>query len=88
MISIHVANNKIAVDMFVSAINPQITPHQNKMGINDSLISSIFCCLFDSILARLTIKAKLAKSEGWNEPTPGIGIHRAAPFTEVPFVNV
>ena len=64
MMSIQVINNKIAVDMLFNAISPQIIPHQKRIGISDSLISSIFCCLFDNMLARFTINARLAKSDG------------------------
>ena len=89
MTSIQVAKSNTAVDKLVKAINPQMIPHQISIGISDSLISSMFCCFLESMLARLMINARLAKSEGWNElPIIGMVIHRAASLMEVPFVNV
>src|SRR5258706_4671335 len=64
MINMHVANNNTAEEKFESAMSPQMLPHQNKIGINDSLMSSIFCCRFESMLAKLMMSAKLAKSDG------------------------
>ena len=87
--NMHVAKRSNAVDKFVNAINPQITPHQINSGINASFISSIFCCFFESILAKLMISAKLAKSEGWKDVLMmGSVIHRAASLMDVPLVNV
>jgi hypothetical protein len=64
MIKKQVASSNAAVERFVNAINPQITPHQIRIGINDSFISSMFCWRLDNMLARLMMSAKLAKSEG------------------------
>src|SRR5688500_18788204 len=62
--SIQVENNSTEVEKLVRAIKPHITPHQIRIGIRDSLISEIFCCLLASILAKLEIKANFAKSDG------------------------
>ena len=39
MMSIQVIKSKTAVERLVNAINPQITPHQKRIGISDSFIS-------------------------------------------------
>ena len=59
-----VKNSNAAVDIFVMAINPQITPTHINMGIKVALKSSILSCFLDNMAARCVMSANCAKSDG------------------------